>query len=269
MFLRNERYKVITIENKIRDSLNLSSKCYLCIMEWLSRTALLLGDETCALLAGKHVMVVGVGGVGAYAAEMVARAGVGTLTVIDADTVKESNINRQLLALSDTVGQEKAQLMQERLLRICPTLTVNALSLFIDPDNVADVMAQYQPDFVIDAIDSIAPKIALITHCLQQRIAIVSSMGAGGRLDPTALRYADISQTSYCSLARTVRSRLKANGIYKGLPVVYSTEPANKEAVIKVDDERNKCTTVGTISYLPALFGCYLAAYCIKKLTQA
>lgn len=236
--------------------------------EWISRTALLLGEDTCKMLAGKHVMIVGVGGVGAYAAEMVARAGVGTLTVIDADTVKASNINRQLLALSDTIGQEKAQLMQERLLRICPTLTVHALSLFIDPDNVADVMSQYQPDFVIDAIDSIAPKIALITHCLQQGIRIVSSMGAGGRVDPTALRFADISQTAYCSLARTVRSRLKANGIYKGLPVVYSIEPANKEAVIKVDDERNKYTTVGTISYLPALFGCYLASYCIKKLIE-
>ena len=236
--------------------------------EWKSRTALLLGHETCATLNSKHVMIVGVGGVGAYAAEMVARAGVGTLTVIDADTVKASNINRQLLALSDTIGQEKATLMQERLLRICPTLKVNALSLFIDPDNVADIMAQYQPDFVIDAIDSIAPKIALITHCLQHKIGIISSMGAGGRLDPTALRYADISQTSYCSLARTVRSRLKANGIYKGLPVVYSTEPANKDAVLKVDDERNKCTTVGTISYLPALFGCYLASYCIQKLIK-
>lgn len=236
--------------------------------EWKSRTALLLGHETCAMLASKHVMIVGVGGVGAYAAEMVARAGVGTLTVIDADTVKASNINRQLLALSDTIGQEKATLMQERLLRICPTLKVNALSLFIDPDNIADVITSYQPDFVIDAIDSIAPKIALITHCLQHHIRIISSMGAGGRMDPTALRFADISQTSYCSLARTVRSRLKTNGIYKGLPVVYSVEPANKNAVIKVDDERNKCTTVGTISYLPALFGCYLASYCIQKLIK-
>lgn len=236
--------------------------------EWISRTALLLGEDTCKLLADKHVMIVGVGGVGAYAAEMVARAGVGTLTVIDADTVKASNINRQLLALSDTIGQEKATLMQERLLRICPTLQVHALSLFIDPDNIPAVMAQYQPDFVIDAIDSIAPKIALITYCIQRGVRIISSMGAGGRIDPTALRYADISQTSYCSLARTVRSRLKANGIYKGLPVVYSIEPANKEAVIKVDDERNKCTTVGTISYLPALFGCYLASYCIKKLIE-
>lgn len=236
--------------------------------EWKSRTALLLGDTTCHTLASKHVMIVGVGGVGAYAAEMVARASVGTLTVIDADTVKASNINRQLLALSDTIGQEKATLMQERLLRICPTLKVNALSLFIDPDNIADVITSYQPDFVIDAIDSIAPKIALITYCIKQNIGIVSSMGAGGRLDPTALRYADISQTSYCSLARTVRSRLKANGIYKGLPVVYSTEPANKDAVLKVDDERNKCTTVGTISYLPALFGCYLASYCIQKLIK-
>jgi tRNA A37 threonylcarbamoyladenosine dehydratase len=236
--------------------------------EWISRTALLLGEDTCKILADKHVMIVGVGGVGAYAAEMVARAGVGTLTVIDADTVKASNINRQLLALSDTVGQEKATLMQERLLRICPTLQVHALSLFIDPDNIPAVMTQYQPDFVIDAIDSIAPKIALITYCIQRGVRIISSMGAGGRIDPTALRYADISQTSYCSLARTVRSRLKANGIYKGLPVVYSIEPANKEAVIKVDDERNKCTTVGTISYLPALFGCYLASYCIKKLIE-
>lgn len=236
--------------------------------EWISRTALLLGEDTCKMLAGKHVMVVGVGGVGAYAAEMVARAGVGILTVIDADTVKESNINRQLLADTTTLGQEKAQLMQERLLRICPALTVNALSVFIDPDNVADILQQYRPDFVIDAIDSIAPKIALITYCLQQRIGIVSSMGAGGRIDPTALRYADISQTSYCSLARTVRTRLKANGIYKGLPVVYSIEPANKDAVIKVDDERNKCTTVGTISYLPALFGCYLASYCIRQLSN-
>lgn len=237
--------------------------------EWISRTALLLGEDTCKLLADKHVMIVGVGGVGAYAAEMVARAGVGTLTVIDADTVKASNINRQLLALSDTIGQEKATLMQERLLRICPTLQVHALSLFIDPDNIPAVMTQYQPDFVIDAIDSIAPKIALITYCIQRGVRIISSMGAGGRMDPTALRYADISQTSYCSLARTVRSRLKANGIYKGLPVVYSIEPANKEAVIKVDDERNKCTTVGTISYLPALFGCYLASYCIQKLIEA
>lgn len=236
--------------------------------DWKSRTALLLGDDACTLLAGKHVMVVGVGGVGAYAAEMVARAGVGTLTVIDADTVKASNINRQLLALSDTIGQEKALLMQERLLRICPTMTVHALSLFIDPDNTATIMQQYQPDFVIDAIDSIAPKIALITYCLKQHISIVSSMGAGGRVDPTTLRYADISQTSYCSLARTVRTRLKTHGIYKGLPVVYSVEPANKQAVIKVDDERNKCTTVGTISYLPALFGCYLASYCIKNLIK-
>ncbi|MEE0974018.1 MAG: ThiF family adenylyltransferase, partial [Paludibacteraceae bacterium] len=119
--------------------------------EWISRTALLLGEDTCKMLADKHIMIVGVGGVGAYAAEMVARAGVGTLTVIDADTVKASNINRQLLALSDNIGQEKATLMQDRLLRICPTLQVNALSLFIDPDNVTTVLQQYQPDFVIDA----------------------------------------------------------------------------------------------------------------------
>jgi tRNA A37 threonylcarbamoyladenosine dehydratase len=158
--------------------------------------------------------------------------------------------------------------MKERILDINPEANVLAIKSFIEEDNVGEFIRRFKPNFVIDAIDSIAPKIALITHCLQQGIRIVSSMGAGGRMDPTALRFADISQTAYCSLARTVRSRLKANGIYKGLPVVYSIEPANKEAVIKVDDERNKCTTVGTISYLPALFGCYLASYCIKKLIE-
>jgi tRNA A37 threonylcarbamoyladenosine dehydratase len=237
-------------------------------MNWNDRTELLLGKERNDAICGATVLVAGVGGVGGYAVEMLARAGVGNLIIIDDDVVKESNINRQIIATAKNVGTSKVELMKERILDINPEANVLAIKSFIDEDNVGEFIRRFKPNFVIDAIDSIAPKIALITHCLQQGIRIVSSMGAGGRMDPTALRFADISQTAYCSLARTVRSRLKANGIYKGLPVVYSIEPANKEAVIKVDDERNKCTTVGTISYLPALFGCYLASYCIKKLIE-
>jgi tRNA A37 threonylcarbamoyladenosine dehydratase len=227
-----------------------------------------LGKERNDAICSATVLVAGVGGVGGYAVEMLARAGVGNLIIIDDDVVKESNINRQIIATAKNVGTSKVELMKERILDINPEANVLAIKSFIDEDNVGEFIRRFKPNFVIDAIDSIAPKIALITHCLQQGIRIVSSMGAGGRVDPTALRFADISQTAYCSLARTVRSRLKANGIYKGLPVVYSIEPANKEAVIKVDNERNKCTTVGTISYLPALFGCYLASYCIKKLIE-
>jgi tRNA A37 threonylcarbamoyladenosine dehydratase len=237
-------------------------------MNWKDRTELLLGKEKNEAICSATVLVAGVGGVGGYAVEMLARAGVGNLIIIDDDVVKESNINRQIIATAKNVGTSKVELMKERILDINPEANVLAIKSFIDEDNVGEFIRRFKPNFVIDAIDSIAPKIALITHCLQQGIRIVSSMGAGGRVDPTALRFADISQTAYCSLARTVRSRLKANGIYKGLPVVYSIEPANKEAVIKVDDERNKCTTVGTISYLPALFGCYLASYCIKKLIE-
>jgi tRNA A37 threonylcarbamoyladenosine dehydratase len=237
-------------------------------MNWKDRTELLLGKEKNEAICSATVLVAGVGGVGGYAVEMLARAGVGNLIIIDDDVVKESNINRQIIATAKNVGTSKVELMKERILDINPEANVLAIKSFIEEDNVGEFIRRFKPNFVIDAIDSIAPKIALITHCLQQGIRIVSSMGAGGRVDPTALRFADISQTAYCSLARTVRSRLKANGIYKGLPVVYSIEPANKEAVIKVDDERNKCTTVGTISYLPALFGCYLASYCIKKLIE-
>ena len=235
-------------------------------MKWDSRTELLLGKEKNECLKTSTVLVAGVGGVGGYAVEMLARAGVGNLVIIDDDVVKETNINRQIIATAKNVGTSKVQLMKERILEINPQASVLAIRDFIDEDNVGEFIRRFKPNFVIDAIDSISPKIALIKYCIENNVKIISSMGAGGRLDPSKIQYADISKTSNCALARTVRERLKKQGITKGLPTVFSTEPVKKESIITVTDERNKCSTLGTVSYFPALFGCYLAAYVINNL---
>ncbi len=235
--------------------------------DWLSRTRLLMGDTAMERLSQAHVMVVGVGGVGAYAAEMVARAGVGRMTIIDADSVSSSNINRQLVALHSTVGMPKVEVLSRRLMDINPQLQLTALHQFIEAESIPQLFEEQQVDFLIDAIDTLAPKIALITHCLRNKIKIVSSMGAGGRRDPSAIRLADIADTYHCALAKAVRLRLRKAGISKGLKVVFSTEQADRNAVLAVE-ERNKKSTVGTVSYLPTLFGCHLAAYVIEKLTD-
>lgn len=235
-------------------------------MKWDSRTELLLGKEKNECLKTSTVLVAGVGGVGGYAVEMLVRAGVGNLVIIDDDVVKETNINRQIIATAKNVGTSKVQLMKERILEINPQASVLAIRDFIDEDNVGEFIRRFKPNFVIDAIDSISPKIALIKYCIENNVKIISSMGAGGRLDPSKIQYADISKTTNCALARTVRERLKKQGITKGLPTVFSTEPVKKESIITVTDERNKCSTLGTVSYFPALFGCYLAAYVINNL---
>ena len=229
----------------------------------------MLGDEATERLAGKHVLIVGLGGVGAYAAEMLCRAGVGRFTLVDADDVRPSNINRQLIATHSTIGQAKCQLVGQRMLDIHPQCVVRTLPLFVEAANLTELFAMGPFDFVVDAIDSIAPKTALITHCLSQHIPIVSSMGAGGRTDPSKISVTDISKTHECALARTMRTRLKQAGFTKGLPVVFSSEPVRRESIIRVEDERNKCSTLGTVSYLPALFGCHLAAYTLNQLITA
>ena len=235
-------------------------------MNWDSRTELLLGKEKNECLKSATVLVAGVGGVGGYAVEMLARAGVGNLIIIDDDVVKSTNINRQIIATSKNVGTSKVQLMNERILDINPNANILAIRDFINEDNAGEFIRRFKPNFVIDAIDSISPKIALLKYCIENNVKIISSMGAGGRLDPTKIQYADISKTTNCALARTVRERLKKQGITKGLPTVFSTESVRKESIITVTDERNKCSTLGTVSYFPALFGCYLAAYVINNL---
>lgn len=235
--------------------------------EWLSRTSLLVGEPAVARLQQAHVLVVGVGGVGAYAAEMIARAGVGEMTIVDADTVAASNINRQLVATHATLGQPKVEVLAQRLRDINPHLKLHAEQRYIEPETVASLLDR-DFDFVVDAIDTLAPKVALLTTCLRRKMRVISSMGAGARVDPSAVAYADIADTCYCGLAREVRHRLRAAGIRRGLKVVFSHEPPRASAVLSSSGERNKRSTVGTVSYLPAVFGCYLAAYVIRKLAE-
>ena len=233
-----------------------------------SRTQLLLGAEAMERLARARVAVFGRGGVGGYAVEALARSGIGALDLVDSDTVSPTNINRQLIAMHSTVGKPKTQILAQRLLDINPRLNIHIKQLYMDEVQTEILLDEAKYDYVIDAIDTISPKIALLTGCLKRKIKVISSMGAGGRIDPTRNAYADISETYHCALAKAVRKRLKDAGISKGIKVVFSSEQPDRNAIIRTDEERNKKSTVGTISYLPAIFGCYLAAYVIRKLSQ-
>lgn len=233
--------------------------------EWLSRTGIVVGEEGLKRLAGANVLVVGLGGVGAYAAELVARSGVGRMTVIDGDTVALSNINRQLPATSSSVGLLKAEVMAARLRDINPDIVLNVVPRYVEAAEMPGIVADGGYDMVIDAIDTVAPKVALIAACKELGVEVVSSMGAGGRIDPSAVRFADISKTEQCALARVVRRGLRERGIRSGVMTVFSVEPVPVRFVLPVD-ERNKRSTVGTLSFMPALFGCYLAAYAVRKI---
>jgi len=236
-------------------------------MEWLSRTELLLGKEGLEKLQKAHVLVAGVGGVGSYAAEMLTRAGLGEITLIDSDIVKPSNRNRQLPALSSTENKLKVEVMYNRLLDINPEIKINTVNYFIKQELIPTILHQ-NIDYVVDAIDSLSPKVFLIVHSLKNKIPLISSMGAGGKMDPSKVQIADISKSYNCKLARMIRKRLNKYEIKKGFNVVFSSEPVNKEHIIFVEDEPNKKTTVGTISYMPALFGLMAASQVIRNLTK-
>ncbi len=233
---------------------------------WNTRTELLFGKERTEHLAQCHVLVVGLGGVGAYAAEMICRAGIGRMTIIDADTVGESNINRQLPALHSTLGQPKAEVVGQRLKDINPELKLTVINEFLRDERTEEILDLTTYDFVVDAIDSLSPKVFLMYHAFTRHIPIVSSMGAGAKIDPSQIKIADLSKTSNCALAKAVRKRLRGMGVNKGIPVVFSTEIANPDAIIEVDNELCKRTTTGTVSYMPATFGCFLASYVIRNI---
>ncbi len=234
--------------------------------DWKQRTRLLLGEEKSERLRQAHVLVVGVGGVGAYAAEMLCRAGVGRLTLVDADTVQPTNINRQLPALNSTLGQPKVEVLATRFRDINPEVELTVLPVFLKDENIPQLLDATRYDFVVDAIDTLAPKCHLIAEALRRRIKIVSSMGAGAKSDITQVRFSDVWDTYHCGLSKAVRKRLQKMGIRHKLPVVFSTEQADPKAVLLTDDERNKKSTCGTVSYMPAVFGCYLAEYVIRRL---
>lgn len=234
--------------------------------EWQQRTELLLGKEKMQRLKNAHVLIVGVGGVGAYAAEMICRAGVGNITIVDADTVQPSNINRQLPATHSAIGRPKAEVLAERFKDINPELNLNVLPVYLKDEAIPQLLDSNDFDFIIDAIDTIAPKCYLIYNALQRGIKIVSSMGAGAKKDITQVKFADLWETYHCGLSKAVRKRLQKMGMKRKLPVVFSTEQADQNAVLLVDDEKNKKSTTGTVSYMPAVFGCYLAEYVLRKL---
>lgn len=234
--------------------------------DWKQRTRLLLGDEKMERLQKAHVLVVGLGGVGAYAAEMICRAGVGRMTIVDADTVQPTNINRQLPAVHSTLGKSKAELLEARFRDINPEIELTVLPVFLKDENIPELLDAAQYDFIVDAIDTLAPKCHLIAEAMKRRMKIVSSMGAGAKSDITQVRFADIWDTYHCGLSKAVRKRLQKMGIKRKLPVVFSTEQADAQAVLLTEDERNKKSTCGTVSYMPAVFGCYLAEYVLKRL---
>ena len=234
---------------------------------WQERTELLLGSEKCNTLRGANVLVVGLGGVGAYAAEMIARAGVGTMTIADADVVGESNINRQLIALHSTVGRPKAELVAERLRDINPDINLTVVNRYIKDDETYTLLDSAPFDYVVDAIDTLSPKLALIKGALDRNIPIVSSMGAGAKTDPTKMEICDISKTHHCTLAHMLRKRLHKIGIRKGFKAVFSPEPIREGAMI-LCEEQNKKSNVGTISYIPALFGIGCASVVIRGLIE-
>ena len=230
-----------------------------------SRTILLLGEERFEKLKQSHVVVVGLGGVGGYAAEQLCRAGIGKLTIVDADEVNESNLNRQLLALHSTIGKVKTDVMKERLKDINPDIEIIDMHVFINGDIAEKLMQEMKIDFLVDAVDTLAPKVNLIKACLKHQIPFVSSMGAGGRMDPEKVHVDDIEKTHNCGLARTVRKRLHKDGIRTGFKAVYSSELVSDEVIIE-EKSRNKNTNVGTISYMPAVFGMYCASVVIRTL---
>lgn len=234
-------------------------------MEWLSRTELLLGKERLERLLRAHVLVAGLGGVGAYAAEQLCRAGIGEMTIIDGDRVEVTNKNRQLPAIDSNMGLPKAEVMATRFREINPDIRLHVINDFIRDDRMVEVLEMARYDYVVDAIDTLAPKIFLIYHCLQKGLKVVSSMGAGGKMDPMQIRIADISKSYNCTLARMLRKRLHKLGVYKGVKVVFSPEEVDPEAVVLSESE-NKKSNVGTISYMPPLFGCYCASVVIRDL---
>jgi tRNA A37 threonylcarbamoyladenosine dehydratase len=234
--------------------------------DWLERTELILGAEKLDRLKSSNVLVVGLGGVGAYAAEMICRAGVGRMSVVDGDTISASNRNRQLPALSSTEGLAKAEVMGMRLRDINPAIELKVIQEYIRDDRMIEILDEGF-DYVVDAIDTLSPKIFLIYHSMQRDFNVVSSMGAGGKFDPTLIRVADISGTTDCPLARILRKRLHRLGIREGFTAVYSPETVDKNKIVAIEAVQNKASIVGTISYMPAAFGIACASVVIRNLS--
>jgi len=237
--------------------------------DWQKRTRLLIKDIGIEKLKNSTVAVIGVGGVGGYAAEMLVRSGVGHLIVLDIDTVNITNKNRQILALDSTIGKKKTDVIRERLIDINSELDLQVIDKYLTEENVQDVFCEIPKlDFLVDAIDTLSPKIALIHYCIINNIPLVSSMGVGAKYDATKVRISDLSKSYNCPLAYILRKKLRKIGISKGFNVVFSEELPDRDAIVPVEDELNKKSQVGTISYMPAVFGCVCAQEVVRNLLK-
>jgi len=235
---------------------------------WLSRTELLIGKSGIEKLQNANVLIVGLGGVGSYCAEFIARAGVGKMTIVDGDVVDPTNRNRQLPALNSTHGMSKADWMYDRILDINPEIELKKIKVFLSPEEAHRIVTSDKFDFVVDAIDSITPKLNLLIAAYRNKVKIVMSGGAGGKTDVTKIKVDDISKTHDCFFVRTVRKRLKREKIYRGIPVVFSPELQDKNALIRTDGSNYKRSAYGTISYMPASFGGACANVVIQSILK-
>ena len=228
--------------------------------EWLQRTELLVKEEGIERLQNANILIVGLGGVGAFAAEFLVRSGIGNLTIVDGDTVDITNINRQLPALNSTIGKNKSDIVAERILDINPEINLKKINEFLEPERMEEILTQEKFDYVLDCIDSLSPKLALIITCKRKKIKLVSAMGAGGKTDPSKVMVRDISKTNNCFLAKQIRKKLKKEQIHKGFRCVFSTEIQDENSLKMTDGSNYKKSFYGTISYMPAIFGLYAAA---------
>jgi tRNA threonylcarbamoyladenosine dehydratase len=235
--------------------------------EWTERAELLFKKEGLAKLQNANVLVVGMGGVGSFAAEFIARAGVGKMTIVDGDVVDITNINRQLPALHSTVGQPKVKIVGDRLLDINPNLQLTRLEEFLSPERAFELVTS-DYDYVLDCIDSVTPKLNLLIAAKRKKVKIISNMGAGGKSLSSKVMVRDISRTDVCPLAKTIRKRLKKEGINKGIKVVFSTETPDETSLKMTDGKNYKKSFYGTNSWMPALFGLHAAEAVVKHLLK-
>ena len=233
------------------------------IDERFSRAALLLGEDAVLKLHSSRVLLLGLGGVGGYACEALARAGVGELYLVDADTVSVSNINRQILADDSTVGRAKTEVAAERVARINPAARVHTITRFLTEEDAAPLIAEIKPDYIIDAIDTTPTKIGIICAAKAQGVPVISCMGTGNKLAPEKLQIADIAKTHTCPLAKAVRTRLRAAGI-NHVDVLFSTELPLSPKETVVEDGRQ---IPASISYVPAVAGLMLGGFVIRRLS--
>ena len=236
--------------------------------EWLQRTELLVKEEGIGKLQSANILIVGLGGVGSFAAEFLVRSGIGNLTIVDGDTVDITNINRQLPALNSTIGKNKTDVVAERILDINPEINLKKINEFLEPERMEEILTQEKFDYVLDCIDSLSPKLALIITCKRKKIKLVSAMGAGGKTDPSKVMVRDISKTNNCFLAKQIRKKLKKEQIHKGFRCVFSTEIQDENSLKMTDGSNYKKSFYGTISYMPAIFGLYAAAEVIRFLLK-